>query len=89
MSVQITIRNVPDETRDRLAERAASRRQSMQQFLLGELERLAQRPETANRESNREILDRARKRLAITGTRLSAETIVNAIKEGRELGDRR
>ena len=88
MPVQITIRNVPDEIRDRISEHAASRRQSMQQFLLGELERMAQEPDSANRESNREILDRARKRLAITGTRLSAETIVNAIKEGRELGDR-
>lgn len=89
MTVQITIRNVPEQVRDRISEHAASRRQSMQQYLLGELERLAQRPETVTRESNREILDRARKRLAITGTRLSADTIVNAIKEGRELGDRR
>ena len=89
MTVQITIRNVPKEMRDELKLRAARNRQSMQQFLLGELERLAQRTETTNRESNREILERARKRLAITGTRLNAETIVNAIKEGRELGDRR
>ena len=89
MPVQITIRNVPEQVRDRISERASNRRQSMQQYLLGELERLAQRPETARRESNREILDRARKRLAITGTQLSTETIVGAIKEGRELGDRR
>ena len=89
MPGQITIRNVPDEVREELKARASGRRQSMQQFLLSELERLAQTPKTTARETNREILERARRRLEITGTRLGAETIVNAIKEGRELGDRR
>lgn len=44
MSVQITIRGVPDEVRNELAARAAIQRQSMQEFLLGELERIASRP---------------------------------------------
>lgn len=44
MAVQITIRNVPDEVRDELSTRAALRRQSMQEFLLQELEKMAQRP---------------------------------------------
>ena len=44
MSVQITIRGVPDAVRNELAARAAMRRQSMQEFLLGELERIASRP---------------------------------------------
>lgn len=44
MSVQITIRGVPDEVRNELAARAAMQRQSMQEFLLGELERIACRP---------------------------------------------
>ena len=44
MTVQITIRGVPEEVRDELAVRAAVRRQSMQEFLRGELERIASRP---------------------------------------------
>lgn len=44
VSVQITIRGVPDEVRNELAARAAMQRQSMQEFLLGELERIASRP---------------------------------------------
>lgn len=44
MAVQLTIRNVPDNIRDELASRAARARQSMQEYLLGELERLASRP---------------------------------------------
>ena len=38
---QITIRNVPDEVRDVLKARAARRHQSMQEYILGELEHLA------------------------------------------------
>ena len=44
MAVQITIRGVPEEVRDELAVRAALERQSMQEFLRGELERIASRP---------------------------------------------
>ena len=44
MPVQITIRNVPEAVRDELAGRAALQRQSMQEFLRGELERIASRP---------------------------------------------
>ena len=44
MSVQITIRGVPQEVRDELAVRAALQRQSMQEFLRCELERIASRP---------------------------------------------
>ena len=42
--VQITIRGVAQEVRDELALRAAERRQSMQEFLRCELERMASRP---------------------------------------------
>ena len=48
MPVQITIRNVPLATRDALALRAARQRQSMQEFLAGELERLAAQPSVAD-----------------------------------------
>ena len=44
MPVQITIRNVPEKVRDELASRAALRRQSMQEYLRSELERIASRP---------------------------------------------
>ncbi|MCY3506070.1 MAG: hypothetical protein OXH41_07905 [Chloroflexi bacterium] len=42
--VQITIRNVPQEVRDKLALRAAQNRQSMQEYLRAELEHLASEP---------------------------------------------
>lgn len=44
MPVQITIRGVPETVRDEIAARAAVQRQSMQEFLRGELERIASRP---------------------------------------------
>ncbi len=44
MTVQITIRGVPRGVRDELAARAALQRQSMQEFLRCELERIASRP---------------------------------------------
>jgi plasmid stability protein len=44
MSVQITIRDVPDAVRDELAARAALQGKSMQEYLRTELERLAARP---------------------------------------------
>jgi hypothetical protein len=44
MGVQITIRDVPEAVRDELASRAAKARKSMQEYLLGELERIAERP---------------------------------------------
>jgi len=44
MSVQLTIRDVPEKVRDELAARAALQGKSMQEFLRGELERIASRP---------------------------------------------
>lgn len=44
MAVQITIRDVPKEVRDELAARAALQGQSMQEYLRGELVRIASRP---------------------------------------------
>ena len=70
MSVQITIRNVPDEVRDELAARAAAQGRSMQEFLRIELERLAARP------SMETVLKRIRERVNTAGTRVSAEEIL-------------
>ena len=44
MGIQITIRDVPEPVRNELAARAARAHLSMQEYLRGELERLAARP---------------------------------------------
>lgn len=44
MPTQLTIRDVPDHVHDELAARAAFQRKSMQEYLRGELERIASRP---------------------------------------------
>ena len=72
MTVQITIRNVPEEVRDELALRAARNRQSMQEYLLTELERMASRP------SIDEWLRRAREDVEASGTRIPAADILEA-----------
>ena len=72
MAVQITIRNIPEEVRDALAARPARQRQSMQGFLLDELERLAARP------SMSEVLRDIRERKAASGRRVPASSIIKA-----------
>ncbi len=71
MAVQITIRNVPDQVRDALAARAASEHKSMQEYLRGALERLAERPSAA------QWLERVRRRKAEQGTRVDPATILH------------
>ena len=66
----ITIRHVPEEVRDRLAERAARAGRSLQEHLRITLTELASQP------SADELLDRVRARRAATGSRLSAEQIL-------------
>lgn len=72
MAVQITIRGVPESVRDELASRAALQRQSMQEFLRGELERIASRPSVD--EWVREI----RERKAAYGTHVPTSAILAA-----------
>ena len=48
MTVQLTIRHVPERVRNELAARAARSGQSMQEYLLAEIERLAERPSIAD-----------------------------------------
>ncbi len=78
MPVQITIRNVPEKIRDELALRAASQKQSMQAFLRDELERIA------SQASRKEVLERARRRVAIANRQIGSETIVRMIREDRD-----
>ena len=72
MPVQITIRGVPEEVRDELAVRAALQRQSMQEFLRGELERIVARPSIAT------WLQGVRERKALAGTRVRPSSILRA-----------
>lgn len=78
MSVQITIRDVPDEVRDELAARAAAQGRSMQEFLRAELERLAARP------SMESVMARIRERKSITGTKVSADEILSHLDADRK-----
>ena len=72
MPVQVTIRDVPDAVRDRLAARAARQHQSLQEFLRAELVRLASRP------SVDEWLQAVRERKATAGPRVHPDSILRA-----------
>jgi antitoxin FitA len=72
VGVQITIRDVPEPVRDELAARAARARQSMQEFLRGELTRLASRP------SIEVWLEQVRERKRAGATRVSRAAILRA-----------
>jgi plasmid stability protein len=70
MAIQITIRDVPEKVRDELSARAALQGKSMQEFLRGELERLAARPSIDT------WLDEVRKRKNAAQTRVSAKEVL-------------
>jgi antitoxin FitA len=72
MSVAITVRDVPDEVRAELAARAARAGQSLQEYLRGMLIETAQRPRVDD------VLARARARVATTGVRVDAASILTA-----------
>ncbi len=78
MAVQITIRGVPEEVRDVLALRAARQRQSMQEFLRGELERIASRPSVS------EWLEQVRADKEASGIRIPPSVILEAIHADRK-----
>jgi plasmid stability protein len=72
MSVSMTIREVPDETRAVLAARAARAGQSLQEYVRAQLNELAARPDPD------ELWDRVRHRLLATRTRVPTEYILEA-----------
>jgi hypothetical protein len=72
MSIQITIRDVPEKVRDELASRAALQGKSMQEYLRAELVRLAARPSIEN------WLEQVRKRKRASQTRVSASEILQS-----------
>jgi len=70
MSTSITIRDVPDETRDELAARAAMTGRSLQEYLRARLVELARQPDAEA------LMQRVRARKAATGTSLPADQIL-------------
>jgi plasmid stability protein len=72
MPVSVTIRDVPDETRDELAARAARAGQSLQEYLRAQLTALAAKP------SPDLFWARVRARVETTGTHMTAEQILAA-----------
>jgi antitoxin FitA len=68
--VSITIRDVPDDTRDELAARAARSGRSLQEYLRAELVALASRADVAS------LVARMRDRVERTGTRLPPKEIL-------------
>jgi antitoxin FitA len=70
MTVSITIRDVPEETRDELASRAAATGRSLQEYLRARLVDLARQPDAEA------LMQRIRARKAATGSVLPAERIL-------------
>jgi antitoxin FitA len=70
VATAITIRDVPDETRDELASRAALSGRSLQEYVRAQLIELARRPDAEV------LLARVRDRKQRTGSRLSSESIL-------------
>ncbi|SDY30737.1 hypothetical protein SAMN05661080_03031 [Modestobacter sp. DSM 44400] len=68
----MTIRDVPDETRDELAARASRAGQSLQEYVRGQLTELARRP------SPDDLWARVEQRVRATASRLPADTILEA-----------
>lgn len=73
----VTIRNVPDETRDVLAARAARNGQSLQEFLHHTLVQLAAKPDL------NELLDDVEARKLAAGAHVSAAEILDSVQADR------
>ncbi len=71
MAKSITIRDVPGQTRDELAARAASSGRSLQEYLRAQLIELARRPDPGV------VFARVRERKASTKSTLSRERILS------------
>jgi plasmid stability protein len=71
MTVSITVRDVPDETRDELAARAARTGRSLQEYLRTTLIDIASRPDVEV------LLGQIRLQKAATGSELSADDILD------------
>lgn len=72
MAVQITIRGVPEKVRNELAARAALNRQSMQEYLRTELERMVSYPSPPT------LLAEVKRRKETAGTIIPGSLIIEA-----------
>jgi antitoxin FitA len=70
MPTSITIRDVPDETRDELAARAALTGRSLQEYLRSKLVELARQPDAET------LVERIRSRKAATSSSLPPDRIL-------------
>jgi plasmid stability protein len=77
MTTSITIRDVPDETRDELAARAALSGRSLQEYLRARLVELARQPDAEA------LVQRIHARKAATGSSLPAGRILSHRDEDR------
>ena len=77
MSVQITIRDVPEAVRDELAARAAREGKSMQEYLRSAMETLASKPSPV------QWVAMVREEKALYGVSLPAEKILQARDKDR------
>jgi plasmid stability protein len=77
VTTSITIRDVPDETRDELAARAALSGRSLQEYLRARLVELARQPDAEA------LVQRIHARKAATGSSLPADRILSHRDEGR------
>ena len=77
MPISIRIRDVPNDTRDELAARAARAGQSLQQYLRATLVDLARRPDMAT------LMASVRERKERTGVGVPPEVILADIRAGR------
>jgi antitoxin FitA len=77
MAVAITVRDVPDNVRDELAARAARAHQSLQEYLRTMLIDSAARPPVGD------VIARARARVEVTSSTVSAASILAALDADR------
>ena len=75
----ITIRNVPQDVRNRLAARAAASGRSLQEYLLAEFTSMSVRP------SMKDVVAGMRARVTGSGTNIGAEEIVEIIRRDRDV----
>lgn len=78
MASTITIRNVPEPTRNVLAARAAAEGKSLQEYMLGQVNDLAARPTVA------EVVARARTRVEASGHPIGTDQILAALRADRD-----
>lgn len=81
--VSITVRNVPQDVRDELAARAALEGKSLQIYLHEELTQMVEHP------SQRQLLERIRRRRPSAKAKLTAEDVVQFVHEARRERDER